>query len=197
MKCSEVRRFLDLLAGGDLEPKESELLLEHLESCPGCMKEYDSCKRSLRAVSLLGISSMGEEIPGSDSPLFWKGLEKTVEERIAQGKGKAGMPLAWFGAGFAAAAGLLLALWFAWPASQGAPRDLEKATGPSPVAGVPAMGGLVPVKGPLPHSRAKGVETQGGAVPVEWFGLPSWFTGRRQSRQNPAEAVPVVNQGRF
>ena len=197
MKCSEVRKYLSSLAGKDLEPREAEVLLEHLDSCPECMKEYESWKRSSRALSALRFSSMEEEIPETASPLFWKGLERSVLSRISTPSRRERMGWAWFGAGFAAAAGILLALWLAWPA-QGGPGEATPGGNSVPsVAGTPSTGTLVPVKGPLAPRPVQGVETQGGAVPVEWFRLPSWSPRYRKAGNRPAEAVPVVDQGRF
>ncbi len=193
MKCSEVRRFLDSLAGGDLEPQESEILLEHLDSCPECMEEYQSWKKSSRAISSLRFSAMEEEIPETASPLFWKGLERSVFSRIAVPPRRERMGWAWFGAGFAAAAGIFLALWLAWPGLDG---NLSGGKEVPSVAESPSMGNLVPVKGPLGREPVRGVETQGGAVPVEWFRLP-WSPRFRRSGEGRGEAVPVVDQGRF
>ncbi|GEM_PF-4899181 len=194
MKCSEVRKFLDSLAGRDLEPRESEVFLEHIDSCPECRKIYETRKRPIRALSTLRFSSMEEEIPETASPLFWKGLERSVLSRIALAPRRERMGWAWFGAGFAAAAGILLALWLSWP-GQGPPGVPDGTKLPS-MAGSPSMGNLVPVKGPLEPRPVHGVETQGGAVPVEWFRFPRSPRFRRPGKR-PAEAVPVVNQGRF
>ena len=174
---------------------ESKALLDHIDSCPDCRKEYDSCLRSIHALSLLDISSMGEEIPETGYSGFWAGLEESVQGRIARSAPR-GIPWIWFGAGFAAAACLLLAFWLAVPSSSGGGVSTGVGVSPSPVAGGPSRGNLVPVTGPLGGFNPPGTETQGGAVPVKWF-QPTRPRERRGKGKGPAEAVPVGYRARF
>ncbi len=198
MKCSEVRRLLDLLPGkDDLEPGETELLMEHLDSCPECMRIYESGTRCLEALSLLGIDSMEEEIPETALPGFWTGLEETVMGRLERPAPGGVRPLVFFGAGFAAAAGILLTLWFALPRGGAGKVPASAGTAPSPVADASPRRRLVPVKGPISPLNAPSMETQGGAIPVKWFRV-DWpkFPGF-MGETNSSDAVPAGDRGRF
>ena len=45
MNCSHVRQQLAELIYGDLDPKETSALQEHLEACPDCRTEAAGLKR--------------------------------------------------------------------------------------------------------------------------------------------------------
>jgi hypothetical protein len=45
MKCSDVRTLLDLLLDGALEPKDSALVLDHMQSCSECQCEWNNLEQ--------------------------------------------------------------------------------------------------------------------------------------------------------
>jgi len=44
-RCDEIRERLSAYLDGELPPPEAALVVEHLESCPGCREELDDLRR--------------------------------------------------------------------------------------------------------------------------------------------------------
>ncbi|MGQ9472378.1 MAG: hypothetical protein ACUVR0_11935 [Candidatus Aminicenantales bacterium] len=50
MKCKKARRFIPLVIGSEIAELKILAVKVHLEKCPRCRQEYDSCVLSLGKV---------------------------------------------------------------------------------------------------------------------------------------------------
>jgi len=47
MECEKIRERFSSLLEGDLDPSEEKALKEHLASCPGCQKDFETFKKTI------------------------------------------------------------------------------------------------------------------------------------------------------
>jgi hypothetical protein len=74
MTCAKVKRYLPLLAGGDLPARRQRKLLAHIDACPSCRKELDGYRRMLE-----GVRAAAREEGALDwSEAEWKALMARV-----------------------------------------------------------------------------------------------------------------------
>ena len=46
MKCEDIKKFIPIYLDKELEPKESQIVKDHLAVCPGCRQECEAYERS-------------------------------------------------------------------------------------------------------------------------------------------------------
>lgn len=85
MTCKMVKKFLPLLAGGDLAARKERKLLAHLDRCPGCREELEGYRNAIERVK----AAARQESAGDWSGAEWKAL---MARATAQGTEKAGSP---------------------------------------------------------------------------------------------------------
>jgi hypothetical protein len=106
MKCTQVKKHIPLLVGGDLDPGTGQQLMEHMKGCLGCYREYQKSQRALE--SLRGLQDR------PDLGLVLNGLAQDVmaELNATPSGPAAGFPRPWLASAtrFAAAAAVVLIL---------------------------------------------------------------------------------------
>jgi hypothetical protein len=118
MTCAEVRDLMDDYVDGDLDEAAFQEIELHLAGCAGCRAE----ERSLRALLAHAAALPAERMPARD---LWPEIAARLEEaRPARGRL---WSVAGWGAGLAAAAGVVLAL----SATLGGPGRVGPALGAS------------------------------------------------------------------
>lgn len=85
MTCKMVKKFLPLLAGGNLAARKERKLLAHLDRCPGCREELEGYRNAIERVK----AAARQESAGDWSGAEWKAL---MARATAQGTEKAGSP---------------------------------------------------------------------------------------------------------
>jgi len=122
MTCTDIRERLDDYVDGDLDEAAFQEMELHLSGCAECRAE----ERSLRALLAHAAALPAERLPSRD---LWSGIEERLEgarpvRRL--------WSVAGWGAGLAAAAGVVLAL------------SATLGPGRGPASGSPAPASLVP-----------------------------------------------------
>lgn len=80
MECSNYREMITTLLSGELDGEQKSLLEEHLSSCAGCRKEYES---ALRIWNLMGELPL-EEPSEMAGQRFRSALDKLIERKTGE-----------------------------------------------------------------------------------------------------------------
>ena len=131
MTCEEVRDRIDDYVDGALDEAAFQEMELHLATCAECRVE----ERTLRALLAHAAALPAEMAPGRD---LWAGIEARLDEARPRWRPRPGVLAGW-GAGLAAAAGVVLALSALYgPGRPSAGPSLAPAAlgGESPVASV-------------------------------------------------------------
>lgn len=116
MKCTEVRKLIQLYLDSELDSKESLDVAEHLESCSECAGLFEAEKIFAERVNRFLRQ-------GSSTPSLWTAIESQIESARAAARSMFSLP--WLAA--VAATILLFAGGLFWVKAQ--PLDLAKAAG--------------------------------------------------------------------
>jgi hypothetical protein len=201
--CHDFEPWIDLFVGGDLEPAEARALSEHLAACPTCKQRVDLARCSLERVRSLAPATLAEELPRAGEPGFWDEMTEAVLERVSRlpARRSAAGKLLWFGAGFVAAASLLLLVWLtgAMPSSPLAPAWNPADQGLGGVAQTPGRGNLVPVTGPIERWAALPIEDgfANREEEVVWPEVPLEVLHRAFPSRFHSPVVPAGGQANF
>jgi len=117
MKCTEVRKLIQLYLDSELDSKESLDVAEHLKSCAECAGLFEAEKNFAERVNRF----LRE---GSRTPSLWTAIESRIESARAPARL---FSLSWLGLATAAAILIFAAAAFFWVNAQ--PLDLAKAAG--------------------------------------------------------------------
>jgi len=78
MRCGKAKKLIYLLLEEDLEQREKEDLLEHMESCRACSLEWEEAKRSHLYWK---ATLLGEGLPQISEGEFAEGITRRIEEQ--------------------------------------------------------------------------------------------------------------------
>ncbi len=157
MQCSDTRPLLDLLADGMLEPKDCALVLDHLDSCLDCHREWNELENLRnRFRDAKEKTSMSDDLLDKISDSLGKEQHKQTFQHYLK-----------LAPTMAAAFLLVSVLVFAWQHEYVAPSSVHSASAEILVDGLASNSDLEPVKDKSLLSQKLGYD-------IKYLQLAAW-----------------------